>query len=79
MWSSAHVIPIQVDTLRALLSEKDAEYAKMCQQFEENLRNKNQQIKLLEGNINKLSSQLKTEVATGNDQQVDGLKLTVRD
>ena len=33
----AHVIPVQVDTLRALLSEKDAEYAEMCQQFEVNL------------------------------------------
>ena len=76
---AAHVIPVQVDTLRALLSEKDAEYAEMCQQFEVNLRSKNQQIKSLESHINKMSSQLnlmQTEIATKTDQ-INALQLTV--
>lgn len=76
MLLSAHVIPMQVDTLRALLSEKDGEYAEMCQQFEENLRSKNQQIKSLEASVNKLSSQMQTEIAAKNDQ-INSLKLTV--
>ena len=79
MISYSHVIPVQVDTLRTLLSEKDAEYAEMCQQFEVNLRNKNQQIKSLESHVNKMSSQLnlmQTEIATKSDQ-INSLKLTV--
>ena len=65
-----------MDTLRALLSEKDAEYAQMCQQFEENLRSKNKQIKSLESYISKLSSQMHTE-SIAKDDQLNNLKLTV--
>ena len=68
-----------MDTLRTLLSEKDSEYAEMCQQFEENLRSKNQQIKSLESRVNKMSSQLnllQTELATKNDQ-INNLTITV--
>ena len=61
-----------METLRALLTEKDAEYAQMCQQFEENLRSKNQQIRSLESHL----SRLQTESTVKSDQ-INNLKLTV--
>ena len=68
-----------MDTLRALLAEKDAEYAQMCQQFEGSLQSKNQQMKLLETNFNKVTSQfnvLQTEL-TAKTAQINNLQLTV--
>ena len=68
-----------MDTLRALLSEKDAEYAEMCQQFEQNLRHKQQQMKSLETKLNKISSQnnhLQVEMGAKN-HQIKTLELAV--
>ena len=65
--------------LRALLAEKDAEYVEMCQQFEGSLQSKNQQMKLLETNFNKVTLQfnvLQTELTT-KTAQINNLQLTV--
>lgn len=69
--SHMNLMKTKVETLRALLTEKDAEYAQMCQQFEENLRSKNQQIRSLESHL----SRLQTE-STAKSDQINNLKLT---
>ncbi|XP_065901014.1 putative leucine-rich repeat-containing protein DDB_G0290503 isoform X2 [Dysidea avara] len=77
--SHVNLMKTKVDTLRALLSDKDSEYAEMCQQFEQNLRHKQQQMKSLETHLNKMSSQnkqLQVEMAAKNNH-IKTMELTV--